>query len=323
MKIMNITLQFAMLVLCSHGFLQAQPVTEHGRLSVKGTRILDEHGNEVMLKGVSFGWHNWWPRFYNRDCVAWLAGDWQCSVVRAAMGVEPERGYLSQPEWSVGLIEAVVDAAIENDIYVIIDWHSHGIQTEAAKKFFSAMAEKYGKYPNIIYEIFNEPVRDSWEDVKTYSVEVIKAIRRFDPDNIILVGNPHWDQDLDLVAEKPIRGYDNLMYTLHFYAAGHPGSLREKADRAIRQGIPVFVSESGGMSPNGDGPLDYVKWQEWIDWMYKNKISWVTWSISDKNESCSMLRRSAGSAGNWPEADLTESGIKTRGLLRSTGPADY
>ena len=321
MKIIRIFLFSSFLLVCIPGMPQTRPVAEHGRLTVKGTRILDEHGKEVMLKGVSFGWHNFWPRFYNGDCVAWLAGDWNCSVVRAAMGVEPERGYLSNPDWSVGRIEAVVDAAIENELYVIIDWHSHGIHTDAAVNFFSAMAKKYGEYPHIIYEIFNEPVRDSWEDVKSYSVQVIRAIRRFDPDNIILVGNPHWDQDLDVVAEDPIEGFDNLMYTLHFYAAGHSKSLRDKADLAIMQGIPVFVSESGGMSPNGDGPLDYASWQEWIDWMYQNKISWVTWSISDKDESCSMLKKSAGSTGNWPESALKESGVKTRELLRSGRPA--
>lgn len=296
--------------------LQAQPVKEHGSLSVEGTRIVDQHGNTVMLQGVSYGWHNWWPRFYNKETVKWLRDDWGCTVVRAAMGVEPENSYLDSPDWSKGLIEAVVNGAIENDIYVIIDFHSHGIQLEAAKTFFAEMAKKYGNYPHVIYEIFNEPVNDSWEVIKSYSVDVIKVIREYDPDNIILVGCPHWDQDIHLVADNPITGNSNLMYTLHFYADTHGQSLRDRGNYALQKGIPLFVSECAGMSANGDGPINYDSWHTWIDWMQNNNISMVFWSIADKNESCSMLTKSASSEGNWTDADLKESGIKTRELLR-------
>jgi endoglucanase len=295
----------------------AQPVKLHGNLAVGGTRIVDQHGNTVVLQGVSYGWHNWWPRFYNKESVKWLSGDWQCTVIRAAMGVEPEKGYLDSPDWSEEKMEAVIQGAIDNDVYVIIDWHSHGIHLEAAKRFFEEMAQKYGTYPHIIYEIFNEPVNDPWEVIKAYSVEVIQTIRKYDPDNIILVGSPHWDQDIHLVADSPIEGSGNLMYTLHFYAATHHQFLRDRADYALKKGIPLFVSESAGMSANGDGPIDYREWHLWIDWMQKNQISWISWSISDKNETCSMLYPSAAATGEWDATDMKESGIKTRELLRS------
>ena len=295
--------------------LTAQPVKEHGSLSVKGTKIVDQQGREVVLEGVSFGWHNWWPRFYTKGTVKWLSNDWGCSVVRAAMGVEPKLGYIDSPDWSKEKIEAVVDGAIENGIYVIIDWHSHGIQLEGAKKFFREMAGKYGKYPNVIYELFNEPVHDSWQQVKAYSVELIKTIREVDKNNIILVGNPHWDQDVDLVADDPITGFSNIMYTLHFYADTHGKSLRDKADYALGKNIPLFVSESAGMSASGDGPINYAEWQKGLDWMKQHQVSWVIWSIADKNESCSMLKPTAGSDGNWSNADLKESGLKARELI--------
>lgn len=296
---------------------QAQPVADHGRLSVKGTQLVNEKGVPVMLAGVSYGWHNWWPRFYNQASVKWLANDWQCSVVRAAMGVGPRGSYTDKPEWSVEKITAVIEGALENGIYVIIDWHSHEIKTEEAKAFFSTMAAKYGHHPNIIYEIFNEPVRDSWSDVKAYSVEVIKAIREKDPDNIILVGSPHWCQDLHIVADDPIGGYDNLMYTVHFYAATHKQSLRDRCNYALNKGIPLFVSESAGMEASGNGPIDEQEWQTWIDWIKSHKISWVTWSIADKDETCSMLKPEAASEGGWSEEQMKESGIKTRALLRA------
>lgn len=221
---------------------------------------------------MSFGWHNFWPRSY-AGAVKTLHKDWGATVIRAAMGVEPKEGYIQKPEWSKEKIVAVVDAAIKEGIYVIIDWHSDHKSEDEAKTFFKEMAEKYHQYPNIIYEIFNEPEYDSWTDVKAYSTEIISTIRAVDKNNIILVGCPHWDLDINLPADDP-KGYDNLMYTLHYYAATHKQALRDKADYALNKGLPVFISESAGMEHTGDGPINKEEWQKWIDWSEKNKVSW-------------------------------------------------
>lgn len=295
----------------------AQPVKEHGQLKVEGTRLLDQQGRDVMLRGMSFGWHCFWPRFYTAGAVQWLVNDWKINVIRAALGVEPgENSYLKRTEWSKEKIRTVVDAAIKENIYVIIDWHSHNINLKEAKEFFAEMATIYGKNPHVIYEIFNEPDYESWTDVKAYSEEVIKTIRAIDPDNIILVGSPHWDQDVHIVADDPLKGYTNLMYTFHYYAATHKQSLRDRGDYALSKGLPLFISESAGMEATGNGPMNYEEWGKWIDWAEKNKVSWITWSVSDKNETCSVLQPSASSGGNWKDSDLKESGTKTREFLR-------
>jgi len=295
----------------------AQGTKEYGQLAVKGTQLTDKNGKHVMLRGVSFGWHNFWPRFYNKKAVKWLAKDWHANVVRAAMGVEPQGpSYKNAPADSKAKVKAVVDGAIAVDIYVIIDWHSHNINLEEAKAFFDEMSKTYGDKPNVIYEIFNEPDEETWPQVKAYSEEVIKVIRKNDPDNIILVGCPHWDQDINLPAEDPIKGYSNLMYTVHFYAATHKQELRDRTDAAIAKGLPVFVSESAGMEATGDGQLNNEEWKRWIDWMEARGLSWITWSVSDKDETCSMLKTSAASTGKWKEKDLKESGVKTRNYLR-------
>ena len=296
--------------------MDAQPIKSYGQLRVEGTQLKDEQGKPVVLRGMSFGWHNWWPRFYTAGVVQWLHKDWGCTVIRAAMGIEPERGYIKKPDWSKETIKAVVDAAIKEGIYVIIDWHSHNINLEEAKTFFIDMASTYGKEPHVIYEIFNEPDKESWQAVKKYSLEIIKAIRAIDPDNIILVGSPHWDQDIHLAADDPITGFSNLMYTMHYYAATHKQWLRDRCDYALRKGLPLFISESAGMEATGDGPINMEEWEKWIEWSEQHKISWLTWSVADKNETCSVLLPSADSNGHWREMDLKESGLITRELLR-------
>jgi endoglucanase len=296
--------------------VNAQPVKKHGQLKVQGTQLVDAKGRAVVLRGMSFGWHNYWPRFYNKEAVSWLVKDWKCNVIRAAMGIEPKRGYKDDPEGSTQKIKAVVDAAIKEGVYVIIDWHSHNINLEEAKVFFDKMAREYGKRPNVIYEIFNEPDYESWDSVKAYSEEIIKVIRKHDPDNIILVGSPHWDQDIHIAADSPLKGFDNLMYTMHFYAATHKQQLRDRCDYALSKGLPLFISESAGMEASGNGPINEEEWLKWIEWAEQNKISWITWSVSDKNETCSVLLPTASSGGKWKDEDLKESGKKSRELLR-------
>ena len=248
-------------------------------LVVNGTQLMNTEGDTVVLHGVS-----------------------AC--------------YVNKPEFGIECVTKVVDAAIENGVYVIIDWHSHNLRQEEAKEFFTQMATRYKGVPNVIYEVFNEPVEDSWEQVKSYSVEVIKTIRAIEPDAVILVGCPHWDQDIHLAADDPITGYSNIMYTLHFYANTHGQWLRDRADYALGKGLPIFVSECAGMEASGDGPISKEEWGNWLDWMQRHSISWVAWSLSDKDETCSMFYPSASSEGNWKDADMKEWGRMVRDELK-------
>ena len=294
----------------------SKDVKSIGQLQVQGTQLVDKSGNPVALHGMSFSWHNWWPRFYNAGAVKELVTQWNCNVIRAAMGVDPKNGYIQNPDSSVKLIKNVVDACIKSGIYVIIDWHCHTLKQKQAVQFFESIAKQYGRYPNIIYEIFNEPEKQSWDSVKNYAEAVIKAIRKYDPDNIILVGSPHWDQDIHLPAANPIQGFSNIMYTMHFYAASHKQWLRDRTAEAIKSGLPIFVSECAGMEPTGDGPIDHAEWNKWVQFMNENNLSWVAWSVSDKNETCSVLNKSAAADGNWKETDIKEWGTVARKYLK-------
>jgi len=297
-------------------WVYAGPVTEHGQLKVNGKQLVDRNDQAVVLRGVSFGWSNWWPQYYNAEAIDILSNDWKCSVLRAAMGVEPDSAYISDPQSQLALVTTVIEAAIKNDVYVIIDWHSHGMRTSEAVDFFRQMADRYNQYTNIIYEIFNEPVMQSWEEIKAYSEEVIQAIREFDQNNVILVGCPHWDQDIHLAANDPLTDCPNIMYTLHFYAATHKAWLIERANDALNKGIPIFISECAAMEASGDGPLDLDSWNTWLNWAEDNQISWVCWSVSPKNESCSMMKETALPQGPWKDEDLKEWGILTRHTIR-------
>ena len=106
------------------------------------------------------------------------------------------------------------------------------------------------------------------------------------------------------------------MYTMHFYAGTHKQWLRDRTDEAIEKGIPIFVSECAGMEASGDGPIDEAEWKLFVEWMESRKISWIAWSVSDKNESCSMLIPRASSFGHWTDDLLKTWGKLTRQTIR-------
>jgi endoglucanase len=297
-------------------------VDKYGHLSVKGNHIIGQYGDTVQLRGMSLFWSQWQGQFYNSSAVKWLRDDWKCTVVRAAMGVE-HGGYMDNPSDQKDKVNRVLKAAIDLGIYVIIDYHSHVANEDpaTAKKFFAEMAKKWGQYPNVIYEIFNEPLQISWsEELKPYELEVIKSIRQFDPDNMIICGTRQWSQMVNEAAMDPIKDV-NVAYTLHFYAGTHGESLRENAVRAMENGACIFVTEYGTCDASGNGGYSPEKTRIWWDFMDKYKISSCNWALSDKDETASALIFGASWTGGWKEKRLTESGKLVREeLIRTNTP---
>lgn len=299
-------------------------VEKNGQLRVNGNKIVNQNGEPIALRGMSLFWSQWMGKYYNSECIKWLKDDWKCTVVRAAMGVEMG-GYLDNPTTEINKIKTVIDACIDEGIYVIVDWHDHHADKhqEEAIKFFKEIATIYGDKPNIIYEIFNEPEQISWANViKPYSEAVISEIRAIDSNNVILVGTPTWSQDVDVAASNPIEA-NNIAYSLHFYAATHKQFLRDKAKTALSKGVALFVSEFGTCEANGSGVLDYDEVDKWFNFMEENKLSWCNWSIADKDETASALIGGASPFGYWSADQITNSGKLVREkILQLNIPTD-
>lgn len=295
-------------------------------LSVQGNQVL-AGGVPASFAGNSLFWsNNGWggEKYYTADVVAWLKTDWKSSIVRAAMGVEEPGGFIQDPAGNKAKVKAVVEAAIANDMYVIIDFHSHKAEQyqSQAIAFFKEMAQTYGSYPHVIYEVYNEPISQSWSgQIKPYAQAVVNAIRAVDPDNLIVVGTRQWSQRVDEAANDPIVG-NNIAYTLHFYAGTHFDDVRAWAQAALNKNAALFVTEWGTVNADGNGAVNHGNTDAWMAFLKDNKISHANWSINDKSEGASALLPGASSQGGW--ASLTESGVKVRDIVRNwqTGAPD-
>jgi endoglucanase len=302
------------------------PVGRFGQLRVEGSALVDEAGDPVQLKGVSTMWLNWEQNYAgSKTGLRWLRDNWGLRVVRAAMGVEPTGAYLSSAPPMINQVRNVVHNAIDLGVYVIIDWHDHTAEMhqEQAAAFFAQMAEEFGSYPNVFYEIYNEPKQISWPQVlKPYHQAVSAAIRERDPDNVIIMGTPVWSQNVHLAAADPVPG-TNLMYTVHFYSCTHRAQQRALAQAAYDQGTAIFVTEWGATTADGgtmpQGQVCTEEAQAWHDFMDSAGISWTAWKLDDCADLSCLFRPSAPVDGGWTDEWLQGHGPFVRDRMRSGG----
>ena len=296
-----------------------------GRLHVKGTKLVDKKGHEVQLRGVSTHGLSWYPQYVNDKCFAQLHDKWGANVVRLAMYTEEYNGYCSGDAKNRSdlkkLIKKGVRLAKKHKMYVIVDWHilsdgNPNSHKKEAKAFFREMSREFKGYNNVIYEICNEPNNGtSWKEIKSYARSVISTIRKNDKKAVIVVGTPTWSQDVDQAAADPIKG-DNIMYTLHFYAATHKADLRNKMTAAINKGLPVFVTEYGICDASGNGAIDKKEADRWVQTMDEYGVSYIAWNLSNKQESSSIIKSSCSKVSGFKKSELSDEGKWLYHLLR-------
>lgn len=316
-------------VLKNGRYILAHP-SQNGALSVKGSQLVDESGQAVQLRGISTHGIAWFPDFVNQDAVMQLGKDWGANLFRIAMYTDENGGYCTDgdKEKLKALVTDGVEYAKQADMYVIVDWHilhdnNPLTHKEEALQFFREMTGQLKNEKHVLYEICNEPNGGtSWEDIKAYADEVIPVIRENAPDAVILVGTPTWSQEIDKPQNDPISGYDNIMYTLHFYAATHKEDLRSKMVNAVEAGTPVFVSEYGLCDASGNGGNDLGQAQSWIDTMDQHGISYAVWSFCNKEETSALIASSCRKTSDFTREDLSESGKWIMDMLHTVKTED-
>jgi len=278
------------------------PVEYFGQLQSKGNQIIGSKNKDVaQVKGISFFWSNWSDSFWTAEMVDRSVDQFKAEIIRAAFGVD-DNG-IPQDGSAYEQVYRVVDRAIERDIYVIIDWHSHGAHknTASAKAFFSTMAQKYGSNDHVLFELYNEPLQISWSTIKSYAEEVIPVIRQYS-DNLIIVGTPTWSQDINLAADDPIND-SNVAYSYHFYVPNHGMSVAQKLPYALSKNVAVFATEWGVWAQEDWCECNFTQ-DEWMNLLDEHKISWCQWSLFDKDEKSSLIAPNQGTSGQLTEIGL-------------------
>ena len=278
----------------------------NGYLKINGTKLVNDKDEEFILKGVSTHGIQWFGDLYTKENIKALKDDWNTNVFRLAMYTK-ENGYIDDKSIKDKVIN-LIDTVIDLDMYVIVDWHILSDNNpltykDEAISFFNEISSKYKDKPNVIYEICNEPNGGTtFEDIKNYANEVIPVIRNNSPKSLIIVGTPTWSQDVDKVEKL---NFDNILYTLHFYSGTHKDDLRNKATIALNNNIPIIVSEFGVSDASGNNGIYLEETDKWIEFLKENKISIISWSLCNKNESSAILKENTNTVS---DENLTEAG---------------
>ncbi|MFI1869622.1 cellulase family glycosylhydrolase [Streptomyces jumonjinensis] len=304
------------------------PVGVNGQLTVCGTKLCNQNGKPIQLRGMSTHGIQWYPQCVTGGSLDALANDWNADVVRISMYIQ-EGGYETNPRKFTDLVHTMIEQATARGMYAIVDWHmlspgdpNHNLAR--AKTFFTEIAQRHANKTNLLYEIANEPSGVSWSRVKSYAEQLIPVIRQHDADTPILVGTRAWSSlgvsdgaDETEIVNNPVNA-SNIMYTFHFYAASHHDEYFNTLSRAADK-LPIFVTEFGTQTYTGDGGNDFAMAQRYLDLMASKKISWTSWNYSDDSRSGAVFKPgTCNSNGPWTgTSSLKPAGVWIRDRIRT------
>lgn len=310
-------------ILDAPSFETGTPAFKHGKLQVVGTDVMDENGASFQLRGMSTHGIQWFSKYLNPTILTSLRDDLHINSIRLALYADYSGGYLENQEAYTALLEKAIEDATKLGLYVVIDWHiledeDPMLHQLDAATFFDYFSTKYQNYPNILYELCNEPNGNhvTWSDqIKPYSEAMISVIHKNAPDSLIIVGTPHWCQSPLSAADDPLEA-DNILYALHFYAASHGTILRNQLEQAVKdRALPMIISEFGTCDASGDGNVNKEATEKWMQTIDELHISWFNWSLCDKDETSALLKPNTPADQPITDESLTESGQLIKEIL--------
>jgi endoglucanase len=262
-------------------------------LSVSGRFIKDPSGNNVVLRGVSLtdvSVANSRPRNARQliDMATDNANGWFARVVRLPVypdAIDMQPGWNANPDaYFNNHLNPAVQECIARQIYCIIDWHyirdynSSAVDT-STRNFWTFMAPKYRDVPNVIYELYNEPINpDNWSTWKTTAQPWVNIIRAAAPNNLILIGGPRWSQNVAEAASNPFTG-GNIAYVAHIYPQHGGQSTWDAWFGNSSSTVPYFITEwgwqQGGTIPTSGTQSGYGV--PFSNYMESKGVSWTAW----------------------------------------------
>ena len=283
-------------------------------LHTDGKYIKDPYGNIVILRGVSLVDLGCIDHDVNRfrlknarqlvDMATDSSNGWYARVIRLPVYPAAQNGEAgwnaNRDDYFINHLDPTVQHCINKGVYCIIDLHyiaDYQPTDRETRAFWTYIAPKYSDYPNVIYELFNEPAYpDDWNTWKNTAQPWVDLIRSFAPNNLILISGPRWAQNLSSAGANPFRG-TNLAYVAHIYPEHGGQSVWDSWFGNAADFVPFFITEwgyrNGAPSPCSGTQAGYGDaWRSYIEG--KGNISWTAWAFDNDWEPCMFAKHNPG-----------------------------
>ena len=279
------------------------------KIHVKGNAFLNEDGTKIVFRGVNASdpaklvRDGHWNKAYFDEAKKWGA-----NIVR--FPIHPEQWRMHGETEYLQFLDQGVQWAKENNLYVIIDWHSIGnlrsslyqnssydTDLKETYRFWKTISEHYkGNTTVAFFELFNEPTTIhgqlgtcSWQQWKEIMEELIIIVRANGSEAIPLLAGFDWAYDLKEVRANPIKA-DGIGYVSHPYPQKREKPWEDKwtADWGfVAEKYPVMLTEVGFCGADDRGAhIPVISDESYGDTLVKycdeRGISYVVW-VFDPN----------------------------------------
>jgi endoglucanase len=284
-------------------------VSAHGKLKKSGNHLVDAHNVPFELRGI--GTHHMLEyqslytdasiktlKMYGVNCIR-LTAYLKTRTYSKSNGY-PARGYLVATDETKEVMDNLIQLCIDNDMYCIVDWHVLGGDgdvtdyTTEAVDFFDYFADKWHSYPNIMYEILNEPFENSPAECVPFAQATVAKIRDYDPNAVIICGINVQEYGIaEFKTAFDAAGITDIFYSFHIYIGDVEPSGYESVFNSLDNAIenyPFFMTEWGNSEASGDGTRNDELAAMILDYLHDNCVPHCFWKWTYQNMTTAVLK---------------------------------
>ena len=275
-------------------------------LHVEGNKIFDANGNRVMLTGVNCASLEWLcnPEKLLATVIEAMDG-WKANTIRLPLSQDRWYGFGGDQvgedesgERYRSIVDKIIEEIAKRRKYVIIDLHrsncgswgefiSGNMPDMNSLVFWKSIAKRYGNHPNVLFGIFNEPFKVSWEcwrdggevtveyapqnvgnqimrdesgepilEKLTYQTpglqKMVDTVRALGAKNIAIIAGLDWGYELDGVAKGYVvedKTGNGIMLDSHEYPWKELDRWEELVD-VVKDKYHILIGECGHYGEN-------------------------------------------------------------------------
>jgi endoglucanase len=289
-------------------------------LKVVKNAVVNSQGERVRLRGVNVASMEWSSdgEKHILKTIETAIRDWHVNHVRLPLAQDRWFGKAKEQHDEGkayrALVKQAVDLCSAAGCYIILDLHwsdtgewgkeigQHKMPDKNSAAFWKEAATAYKNHPAVIFDLYNEPFRVSWDvwmkggetteknkagESTTYQAvgmqTLLDTVRATGAKNVVIVGGLDWSYDLgEIVNGRRIVDPDGngVIYANHAYP--FKGDTVEKwiakMEKATKE-LPVIISEFGSDRKGGAG----LSGEEWVrkvlEALEKHEWNWTAWDL--------------------------------------------